>query len=127
MLRASPEEHIEAVERALELGVNGFDTSPDYGKEAAERNFAQALREVRAGPGEPVPRWRFCLDIWTTSPGAINKSIDASLKRLGVDYVDMSRDSQQPGFGAVPRLCRWGWVPRCRWRTTFSTRERWRG
>jgi predicted aldo/keto reductase-like oxidoreductase len=32
MLKGTFEQQVEAVERSLELGINYFDTSPDYGK-----------------------------------------------------------------------------------------------
>ena len=125
MLRASPEERVRAVERALELGVNYFDTSPDYGKEAAERNLGQALREVGARP-VITTKVEILPGHLDDIAGAVVQSIDASLKRLGSGLRGHRRDSQQPGFQAYPGLSHGdGW--RCRWRTTWAARERWRG
>lgn len=88
MVLGSPDQQLAAVRRALELGVNYFDTSPDYGKGAAERNLGRALRALGAKP------------IVTTKveimPGELDRieekvtsSLDASLERLGMDAVDI--------------------------------------
>jgi aryl-alcohol dehydrogenase-like predicted oxidoreductase len=88
MVLGSEEDQLDAVRRALELGVNYFDTSPDYGKGAAERNLGRALRRLGAKP------------IVTTKveimPGELDRieekvtsSLDASLDRLGMDSVDI--------------------------------------
>jgi len=108
MLRASPEERIRAVERALELGVNYFDTSPDYGKEAAERNLGQALREVGARPVITTKVEILPGDLDDIA-GAVVQSIDASLKRLGLDYVDIVEIHNSPAFKHNPDVP-WGWM-----------------
>ena len=88
MVLGSERDQLEAVRRALDLGVNYFDTSPDYGKGAAERNLGRALRTLGAKP------------IVTTKveimPGELDRieekvttSLDASLERLGMDAVDI--------------------------------------
>ena len=47
MVNAGEQEQLEALERALELGINFFDTSPDYGKGRAETNLGRALGTLK--------------------------------------------------------------------------------
>src|SRR5271163_3852003 len=77
---------------ALEAGVNFFDTADVYSEGESERLLGKALgarrHDVvlatkvrgRSGPGQN--------DVGL-SRGHIHASIDASLKRLGTDYVDL--------------------------------------
>ena len=48
MVRGSPAEQQAVIARALELGVNYFDTAPDYGAGLAEQALGDALEAVRA-------------------------------------------------------------------------------
>jgi pyridoxine 4-dehydrogenase len=78
--------------RAMELGVNFIDTADAYGPEVSENLIAEALHPydgvviatkgglLRDGPG----RWRP-----DCSPGHLRAACDASLKRLGVDSIDL--------------------------------------
>jgi len=84
---------IETVEFALENGVNFLDTAPHYGVGLAEERLGLALRGV--------PREQYILEtkigrlitadkqrVYDYSPAGIQQSLDASLARLQVDYVD---------------------------------------
>jgi aryl-alcohol dehydrogenase-like predicted oxidoreductase len=106
MVKGSEAEQLAAVRRALELGVNYFDTSPDYGKGAAERNLGKALRTLGATP------------IVTTKveimPGELNaieekivSSLDASLERLGMDAVDILVMHNKPQLAHDVRARNW--------------------
>jgi aryl-alcohol dehydrogenase-like predicted oxidoreductase len=90
--RVDEERTIAVVNRALELGINFFDTSDSYGPRTSEEYLGRALkghrREVvlttkfgsRLGRG---PHW---------SGGSRRYIVDAlhdSLRRLGTDYVDL--------------------------------------
>ena len=83
----------EAVGRALELGINYFDTAPNYGVRVggvgvSARHLGQALRELGGRPiiGTKVEFWPEDLaDI----PGTIHRSLEESLARLGLDTVDI--------------------------------------
>ena len=46
MIRGSEQEQIEAVSRALELGINYFDTAPLYGNGQSETNLGKVLTEL---------------------------------------------------------------------------------
>ena len=79
------------VHKALDLGINLFDTANVYGRGAAESVLGEAL----AG----IPRHSYLLatkvffamsDIDRgLSRAQIVKQLDASLKRLGTDYIDL--------------------------------------
>jgi len=82
------------IRRALELGINFFDTADVYSSGASEEVVGKALREFAArdevviatkvhGEMGPGPNDR------GLSRKHILSSIDASLKRLGTDYVDL--------------------------------------
>lgn len=88
MVKGSPADQRKAVSRALELGINYFDTSPDYGKGAAETNLGRVLKEVRA---DAVVSTKVEIMPGTIDDieGAIARSLDASLARLQRDFVDI--------------------------------------
>jgi aryl-alcohol dehydrogenase-like predicted oxidoreductase len=81
------------VARALDLGITTFDTADVYAGTRAEAVLGRALASVRRESYEI-----FTKVFWPTGPGPndrglsrkhIMHSIDASLGRLGVDYVDL--------------------------------------
>ncbi|MBI1737229.1 MAG: aldo/keto reductase [Candidatus Rokubacteria bacterium] len=88
MVRGAPREREQAVARAMELGVNYFDTAPVYGDGQSETNLGQTLKALgarvyvgtkfRLEPGE-----------LRDAPRAIERSLDASLARLGMESVDL--------------------------------------
>jgi aryl-alcohol dehydrogenase-like predicted oxidoreductase len=79
------------VRRALELGINLIDTANVYGRGAAETLLGEALTGVPRSSyilatkvfGEMGPADK------GLSRGQIEKQLDASLKRLKVDHVDL--------------------------------------
>jgi L-glyceraldehyde 3-phosphate reductase len=87
MTRGSFEEQLSTVARALELGVNYFDASPDYGDGVSETNLGRVLRELAAKPviTTKVEVRRQNLDDIASH---VKRSVEASLARLGVDQVD---------------------------------------
>jgi len=82
---------LTCVHKALDLGINFFDTANVYGRGAAESVLGEAL----AG----IPRHSYMLATKLfgamsdtdrgLSRAQIVKQLDASLKRLGTDYVDL--------------------------------------
>jgi L-galactose dehydrogenase len=80
----------ETVRAALDLGINYLDVSPYYGLTRAETVLGQALRGI--------PRHRFVIstkvgrygvDQFDFSARRITASVDESLGRLGLDFVDI--------------------------------------
>jgi len=83
------QEAVTLVRRALDLGVNFFDTAPNYGLGTSEVRLGKALKETgrdkvlintkcgHAATGEK-----------NYDPGLIRASLEGSLRRLGTEYVD---------------------------------------
>lgn len=95
MIRATPEEQRNAISRALELGINYFDQAPDYGDGLSETNLGNALKELGVRPYITTKievREANLGDI----AGHIEHSLDESLKRLQVDYVDFLQIHNAP-------------------------------
>jgi diketogulonate reductase-like aldo/keto reductase len=78
------EEAARAVARALEAGYRAVDTAAMYGNEDA---VGEGLRAA----GVPRADVFVTTKVWYTdlAPGALQRSAEASLKRLGVDEVDL--------------------------------------
>ena len=87
MVRGTPEQQREAIARALELGINYFDEAPDYGDGLSETNLGRALKELGARPYITTKIEVRAEDLGDIA-GHIVHSVDQSLDRLGVDYVD---------------------------------------
>ena len=95
MIRGSGAEQTRIVARALELGINYFDNSPDYGNGVAEINLGRVLKQLRARPlvnSKVEIRAENLGDI----AGHVVASTEASLKRLGVDHLDMMQIHNGP-------------------------------
>ncbi len=81
-----------AVGRALDLGINCFDTAEGYGMGASERALGQALGSRR---DEAIVVTKFGMNyrdkpnLRDSSRERVMASIDKSLKNLGTDYVDV--------------------------------------
>jgi aryl-alcohol dehydrogenase-like predicted oxidoreductase len=80
--------------RAVELGINFFDTSNSYSDGTSEEILGRALRDF-ARRDEVVVATKVFFP-WRSGPNggglsrkAIITAIDASLARLGLDYVDL--------------------------------------
>ena len=106
MVRGTPPERERAVARALELGINYFDTAPLYGDGISERQLGQALRALRAAPlvGTKVRLERGDMG---DAAGAVRRSLDASLGRLGLERVDLLQLHNPLAPGPEPRRVSW--------------------
>ncbi len=88
-------ESIATIHRALELGLNFFDTADVYGPLLNEELLGRALRDRRdqaiiatkfgivRTPGDPLKRGI------NGRPEYVKQACDASLQRLGVDCIDL--------------------------------------
>jgi L-galactose dehydrogenase/L-glyceraldehyde 3-phosphate reductase len=88
MIRGTPAERERAVARALDLGINYFDTAPLYGDGQSEENLGRVIRALKprlyVGTKFRLP------DLPAAElPAALNRSLDDSLARLGLPRVDL--------------------------------------
>src|SRR3954471_2833469 len=87
MTRGRPADQARAVARALEAGVNHFDTAPSYGDGASEENLGRVLAELKPNV---IVSTKVRLPAERPDIGAaIASSLDVSLKRLKRDHVDV--------------------------------------
>jgi aryl-alcohol dehydrogenase (NADP+) len=88
-------ESLPFIARALELGVTFFDTADMYSLGKSEEILGRALRELGAGRDRVVIATKVCSPMSDDandrglSRKHILKSIDHSLRRLGMDHVDL--------------------------------------
>ena len=88
MVRGSHEEQVEAVSLAIELGIDYFDTAPSYGDGRSEANLGRVLEELR--PEVTVAtKVRISIEDMDDLQGAVERSLEASLRRLRMDSVDV--------------------------------------
>jgi L-galactose dehydrogenase len=83
---------IETVQAALEGGINFIDVSPAYGETLAETNLGKALQDI------PRDQYYLATKVGSYGPAKggydysaerTERSLHESLKRLGVDYLDL--------------------------------------
>src|SRR5262245_45727581 len=88
MVRGTAPEQERAVARALGVGINYFDTAPSYGDGESEQNLGRVLRVLK--PDIILgTKFRLQLDDRGRVADAITESLEASLRRLGLDRVDL--------------------------------------
>lgn len=89
MTRGEPAEQERAVARALELGITYFDSAALYGNGASETNLGRVLAKLRPSPIVVATKVRIPATERGRIGAAIAGSLEASLKRLGRDHVDI--------------------------------------
>ncbi|KAL2623645.1 hypothetical protein R1flu_003850 [Riccia fluitans] len=86
------EDAIASVNEAVRLGINFFDCSPFYGDTVAETVLGKCLRTL------PVPRDQYVVStkcgrygggVFDFSADRVTASVDESLKRLQLEYIDI--------------------------------------
>ncbi|PIA51837.1 hypothetical protein AQUCO_01000015v1 [Aquilegia coerulea] len=87
----SEQDAIASVRRAFHLGINFFDTSPYYGGTLSETMLGKSLKALEVPRNEYIVSTK-CgryADGFDFSAERVTKSIDESLARLQLDYVDI--------------------------------------
>ena len=104
MIRGEHGEQVKAVARAMELGINYFDTAPSYGDGQSETNLGKVLKELKA---DVYVGTKF--RVTTHEPGHIKGNVIASveesltlLQREQVDLIQMHNHvASMAGGGSV--------------------------
>ena len=87
IVKGTPAARERAVARAVEAGINYFDTAASYGSGESERNLGHTLKALGL---RPYVGTKFRLDPAERDlAGAIARSLEASLQRLGMERVDL--------------------------------------
>jgi len=107
-----------AVRRAVDLGINFFDTSPMYGGGRSEDNLGRGLEGLRE---------RVCIatkvrlqseEDLADMEGAVRRSVEQSLRRLRTDRVDVLQVHHQLGPEGGRYMAAAGPPPRYAYRLT---------
>src|SRR5512137_2076050 len=84
---------VRQIQAAVDLGVTFFDTADNYGQGLSERILGEALQGRREGVvvatkfGEdPMPDQE---DPWSLDAGLVERKCEGSLRRLGVECIDL--------------------------------------
>ncbi len=87
MVKGTAADQERAVARAMEFGINYFDTAPMYGNGESERNLGRVLKALKR------PKVYVGTKVFVEATGDIERhigdSMEASLRRLGLDSVDL--------------------------------------
>ena len=75
---------LAAFQKALELGINLVDTAEVYGRGRSEKILGRAIHNVREQVIIATKVWP-----WNLSYGRVLRAADRSLRRLGVDAIDL--------------------------------------
>jgi aryl-alcohol dehydrogenase-like predicted oxidoreductase len=92
---AEDSESIKVLHRALEIGVNFWDTAEIYGPFNNEELIGKALKGKNRDKVVIATKFAWMFNeknertTLNSKPDHIKKSIEGSLKRLGTDYVDL--------------------------------------
>src|ERR1700684_1708936 len=89
------EASLPIIQKAMEAGINFFDTADVYSRGQSEEILGRSLKSLNVRRDEAVVATRV-FNIMDRGPNRgglsrkhIHQSIDASLQRLGMDYVDL--------------------------------------
>jgi aryl-alcohol dehydrogenase-like predicted oxidoreductase len=89
MVRGDHTDQERTVARALESGVNYFDTAVQYGDGESEKNLGRILQKLKPANAVVGTKVRVPPADYGRIGDAITASLEASLKRLQRDHVDI--------------------------------------
>jgi len=119
--QVAEETAVKVIHKAFDLGINFFDTADVYMNGAAEEVVGRALKDLPRKDYVLAAKCFFRMSEQVNDAGLSRKHIyescNASLKRLGVDYIDLYQchryDPEVPleeTLRALDDLVRWGKV-----------------
>jgi len=102
MVRGDAKARQQAVARALELGIDYFDTAPAYGDTLSEQHLGETLRALGA---KPFIATKIALELSDLDdiPGAVTRSVEASIARLGMKRLDLVQLHNRVAAGRAPK------------------------
>ncbi len=89
MVRGTAADRERAVARALEVGINYFDTAVQYGMGVSETNLGVALKALKPADAVVGTKVRLPKTDVGRIEAAVTESLDGSLARLGMEQVDI--------------------------------------
>jgi L-galactose dehydrogenase len=84
-----PHDNQDAVDAAIDAGINFFDVSPYYGLTLAEERLGQTLDGKRQKVVLATKCGRYGVEEFDFSAKRIRHEVEASLRRLRTDHVDL--------------------------------------
>jgi aryl-alcohol dehydrogenase-like predicted oxidoreductase len=89
MVRGDPRDQERTIARALEQGVNYFDTAVQYGDGESERNLGGILKKLRPASAFVGTKVRVPGSEFGRIGDCVTKSLEDSLRRLKMERVDI--------------------------------------
>jgi L-galactose dehydrogenase/L-glyceraldehyde 3-phosphate reductase len=89
MVRGAPADQERAIARAIEVGVNYFDTAWQYGEGESEKNLGRILRTLKPADAVVGTKVRLQAGDFGRIGDAVTRSLEASLARLRLERVDI--------------------------------------
>ena len=89
MVRGAPADQERTIARALEVGINYFDTAVQYGNGASEENLGRVLRTLKPPHAIVGTKVRIPSRDFGRIADAITQSLEGSLRRLQMESVDI--------------------------------------
>jgi aryl-alcohol dehydrogenase-like predicted oxidoreductase len=89
MVRGDPADQERTIARALEAGVNYFDTAVQYGNGESEKNLGRVLKKLKPAEAIVGTKVRLSASDFGRIREAVTESLDASLQRLSMERVDI--------------------------------------
>ncbi len=89
MVRGDPADQERTIARALEAGINYFDTAVQYGNGASETKLGRVLATLKPANAVVGTKVRIPPSEFGRIRAEVTASLEASLGRLGLDHVDI--------------------------------------
>jgi aryl-alcohol dehydrogenase-like predicted oxidoreductase len=89
MVRGDPRDQERAIARAIDAGVNYFDTAVQYGNGESEKNLGRVLQKLKPANVVVGTKVRLPPGGYSSIADAVTKSLENSLARLHLDRIDI--------------------------------------
>ena len=103
LINADEATRYAAMRRAVAAGINWIDTAPIYGNGASEETIGRHLESLSPRPYIST-KIRLEAEDMNDIPGAIERSLEQSLKRLRTDWVALFQLHNHLGHGVGERI-----------------------